>query len=58
MNQDNYEILKDWKTMDTRLAERYSDETLLEQTALANVLGGWGQIAELMKRYARLKGLL
>ncbi len=51
-------LLEDWRIMDTSLALRFSDEDLLDMIGHLDHLHGWGLIAELMKRYAALKGIL
>lgn len=41
----------DWKEIDTSLAENLTDENLLEQCSFSMIASGWGNIAELMKRF-------
>ena len=54
----NYQLLKDWKEMDTSRAAKLTDEQLLEMISLIHIVNGWGLVAELMKRYATVKGLV
>lgn len=51
-------ILRDWKEMDTSRAEELDDEELLKQISLLEIIPGWGLVAELMKRFARDRGLI
>lgn len=47
-------MLNDWKTMDTSGAAILSDKHLLAVVSQSRVSTGWGNIAELMKRYEKL----
>jgi hypothetical protein len=58
MNLEDFEgILRDWREMDTSLAEKWDDDFLLNCISGLPIPNGWGLIAELMKRYAKEKGL-
>jgi hypothetical protein len=48
------QMLTGWRGMDTRLAETYSDQTLIEQIEQMPIAGGWGLLAEMLKRFERL----
>ncbi len=50
-------LLEEWREMDTSFAETLNDKLLLEMIGHIGHLGGWGLIAELMKRYAKEKGI-
>lgn len=52
------EMLRGWRRIDTSLVEKITDEQLLDRIETIPLNGGWGLLAELMKRYARLKGIL
>lgn len=50
-------MLRGWREMSTSLVEKDSDARLLEQIECLPINGGWGLIAELMKRYSRVVGV-
>ncbi|MCP3681623.1 MAG: hypothetical protein GY861_02940 [bacterium] len=45
------EYLKEFEKIDTGLAEKYSDEQLIDFIRCIPVCAGWGLLAELLKRY-------
>ena len=50
-------MLEDWEKMDTSGVADVSDERLLQLCTCAGIASGWGQLAELMKRYAHVRGI-
>ena len=53
MNQ----LLHDWIHIDTDGARSLTDIQLLHHISQMPITNGWGLVAELMKRYASLKGM-
>ena len=47
------QMLLGWRSMDTSRAEKLTAAQLLERVEYLEVAGGWGLLAELMKRFAK-----
>jgi hypothetical protein len=47
-------VFFDWEHTGTELAENLTDEILLEHVKNAEILRGWGTVAEVCKRFKRL----
>ena len=52
LKKHNYKLLKDWRIMDTSRVTHLTDEQLIQMIENAQILNGWGLVAELMKRHA------
>lgn len=46
-----------WAEMDTTYAEQFSDQELLRFAAAAQIGNGYGNVAELFKRFASARGI-